>query len=168
MESSHYCWKQRACQDWSPSPERGGIHYFDTEHVPTGPVMDKPFTHLRNKTHRVISILARAVSTAPGGPGSAKSLISLIREQSSESGYKFSSRHFFGNSEGLWLMASFKRGADCWHELRVVPVFLKEPSGTRSLRENYSDVAEVHKWLERSSSLVTGWPIYNYPKCLFI
>ena len=66
-----------------------------------GPVMDKPFTHLRNETHRVISILARAVGTAPEGPGTANSLISLIGEQSSESGYKLSSRHFFGNSEGL-------------------------------------------------------------------
>lgn len=56
--SSHSCWKQTTCQDQRPSPGRGGTHYFDTEHVPTGPVMDKPFTHLRNETHRAISILA--------------------------------------------------------------------------------------------------------------
>lgn len=50
--------------------------------------------------HGVLSALARAVGTAPGGPGCANSLISLIGEQSSESGYKFSSRHFFGKSQG--------------------------------------------------------------------
>lgn len=89
------------------SPRRNSTHYSDFEHVPTGPVMEEPSTHLRNITHGVVSILAQAVGTAPGGPGSANSLISLIGEQSSESGYKFSSRCFFGNSEGLWLIASF-------------------------------------------------------------
>ena len=108
MESSHSCWKQTACQDQRPSPGRGGTHYFDTEHVPTGPVMDKPFTHLRNETHRAISILARATGTAPQGPGTANSLISLIGEQSTESGYKFSSSTFLGTQRVCDLWPHFK------------------------------------------------------------
>lgn len=91
-------------------PGRGGAHGFDTDHVSSGPVMDRTLTHLRSETHRgIFLILARAAGTAPGGPGSAHSLISLMGEQSAESGYKFSSRHFFGNSE---------RVCDLWPHLK--------------------------------------------------
>lgn len=86
--------------------QRGSAHCFDTDHVSSGAVVDRTLTHLRNETHRgAVPILARVVGTAPGGPGSAQSLIGLMGEQSAESGYKFSSRHFFGNSE---------RACDLW------------------------------------------------------
>lgn len=87
-------------------PCHGSAHRFDTDHVSSGAVVDRTLTHLRNETHRgAVPILARVVGTAPGGPGSAHPLIGLMGEQSAESGYKFSSRHFFGNSE---------RACDLW------------------------------------------------------
>lgn len=71
---------------------------------------DQPFTSLRNRTRGVFCILARAVGTVPGGAGSADSVVRLIGGQSSESGDKFSARHFFGNSEGCDLRPHVKEG----------------------------------------------------------
>lgn len=72
-EGSHSRWEHGACQDRvCLSVSRGRRTYcFDIELVPAGPGTDQPFTSLGNKTHGVLSILARAVGTAPGGPGSA-------------------------------------------------------------------------------------------------